>query len=56
MIDPVIVWLKITQYNNKREISLLKLVGTLWIYRYPKPTYITYGQGSEFIGHEFKNT
>ena len=42
-----------TQYANKRAISIATLVGTMWLTRYPRPMKITYGQGSEFIGHDF---
>ena len=27
---------------------------TMWVTRYPRPIEITYEQGSEFIGHEFR--
>ena len=35
MIDPVRGWLEITQYNNKRAISISNLVETMWLSRYP---------------------
>ena len=35
-------------------ISIANLVGTMWLSRYPNPMEITYDQGSEFIGHEFR--
>ena len=54
MIDPVTGWFKITQYDNKRLISIAELVETTWLTRYPRPMEITYDQGSEFIGHEFR--
>ena len=54
MVDPVIGQSKITQYDDKIAISIAKLVETAWLTRYPKPTKITYDQGSEFIGHEFR--
>ena len=54
MIDPVIGWFKITQYGDKREISIADLVGTTWLTRYYRPIEITYEQGSEFIGHKFR--
>ena len=46
MIGPVIGWFEITQYDNKRAISITNLVETTWIYRYPRPIEITYDQGS----------
>ena len=43
----------IIQYGNKIVISTAKLVETTWLTRYIRPMEIMYGQGSEFIGHEF---
>ena len=37
MIDPVTGWSEITQYNDKRDISIANLVETTWLYRYPTP-------------------
>ena len=54
MIDPVTGWFQITEYNEKRAIQIANLVGTTWLYRYPRPTEIKYDQGPEFMGHEFK--
>ena len=56
MIDPVTGWFEITPYNDKRTISIRNLVETTWISIYSKPTEITYEQGSEFIGHEFRKS
>ena len=42
MIDPVTGWSKITQYDNKRAISITNLVETTWLTRYPRPMEITY--------------
>ena len=56
MIDPVTRWFKITQYDNKRAISIANLVETKWLTRYPRPVEITYDQGSEFIDHEFRKS
>ena len=52
MIYPVTVWFEITQYNDKRAISIANLVEPIWMSRYPIPMEITYDQVSEFIGHE----
>ena len=46
MIDPVTGWFKITQYGEKREISIAKLVETMWLTRYPRPMEIVYDQES----------
>ena len=51
-IYPVKGCSKITQYNNKRVISMENLVETMWMSRYPRQTEITYDQKSGF-GHEF---
>ena len=56
MIDPVTGWSKITQYNDKRVISITNLVETMWLSRNPRPIEIPYDQRSEFIGHEFKKS
>ena len=54
MIDPVTGWFEITQYNDKRSISISNLVETMWLSRYLIPMDITYDQGSEFIGRELR--
>ena len=55
MINPVRGLFEITKYNYKRAISVANLVETMWLSRYPIPMEITYEQGSEFIGNEFRN-
>ena len=37
MIDHVTGWFKVTQYNDKRAISMANLVETTWIYIYSRP-------------------
>ena len=54
MIDPVTGWFKIKRYKDKRYTSTSDLVETMLLSRYPIPMKITYDQGSEFIGHEFR--
>ena len=54
MIGPDTRWFGITQYNNKRSISIANLVETDWLTRYPQPTEITYEHVSEFIGDGFR--
>ena len=44
MLDHVIGWFKITQYNYKRGISIVNLDETKWLTRYPGPMEITYDQ------------
>ena len=53
MIDPVTGWSEITQYDDKRSISIANLVEITWLTRYPIPTDITYDQGSKLISNEF---
>ena len=56
IVDHVTEWYEITQYHKKQAISVVKLVENMWLTIYPRPTEITYEQGSEFIGHEFRNS
>ena len=54
LIDPIAGQSKITEYNKKRAMNIENLVETSWLTLYPWPTEITYEQGSELIGHEFR--
>ena len=54
MIEFVTGWFKITQYDDKRAISIVKLVETTLLTIYPRPMEITYDQGSEFIGPKLR--
>ena len=54
MIDSFTGWFKITQYDDKHANFIVNLVDTTWLDIYPSPMEIMYGQGSEFIGHEFR--
>ena len=54
MIDPITAWFKITQYDKNRAMPIANLVETMWLNRHPRPMKIKYGQGSEFIRHEFR--
>ena len=56
MVYPVTIWFKVTQYDDKRAISIENLVQTTWSTRYPRPMEIMYDQGSEFSGHEFRKS
>ena len=35
MIDPVTRWFEVTQYSNKKEMTIENLVETVWLARYP---------------------
>ena len=54
MIDLVTGWFEIAQYEDKIAISIVNLVETTWLYRYPRPIEIMYDQGKEFIGNKFR--
>jgi hypothetical protein len=55
-IDPATSWFKIHEYNDKRAITVANIAKEERFSRYPWPTQITFDCGSEFIGHEFKQT
>ena len=55
MIDPITDWFEVTQYNNKKVMSIANLVETTWLVQYPFPEEIMYYRGGEFLIHEFKN-
>ena len=56
MVGPVIGWFEIAQYEDKRAISIMNLVETMWLSGYPRPIEITYDQGLEFIDNKFRKS
>ena len=56
MIDPVTGWFEVVQYYDKRAITIANLFETTWLSRYPRSIEITYDQGKEFIGHDFRKS
>ena len=48
MIDFIIGWFVITQYDDKRTISIEKLA------RYSRKIEIAYDKGLEFIGNDYR--
>ena len=56
MIDPVTRWFEVTQYSDKKSMTIANLVETSWLVWYPWPVEITYEQGVKFLGHEFKKS
>ena len=56
MTDSVTGWSKITQYDDKRFISIAELVETTWFTIYPRPMEITDDKGSEFTSHDYRKT
>ena len=55
MIDTVTRWFEITQYNDKKVMTIENLVETTWLVQYLWPVEIMYDRGREFLGHEFKS-
>ena len=53
MIDPVMEWFKITQYDNKQKMLVFNLMETTCMTRYPWTMEITYEGVSERITHKF---
>ena len=56
MIDPVTGWFEVTQYRNKKVMTITNLIENMWLLLYQWALEITYDQGGEFLGHEFKNS
>ena len=56
VIDPVTRWFLVTQYSDKIVMTIAKLVETTCMVWYPCPLEITYDQGIEFNGRDFKNS
>ena len=56
MFNPITVWFEVVCYDYKNTINIANLVETAWLYRYPIPIEITYDQGKEFIGPEFRKS
>ena len=54
MVDPVIGWFEVAQYNDNRAISIVNSVETTWLSKQPRLMEITYDQGKELIVHEFR--
>ena len=56
MIYPVTGWFEVTQYRDKKTITIANLVETTWLVWYTWPVEITHDQEREFLGHKFKNS
>ena len=56
MMDSVIGWFEIAQYEDKEAISIANLVKAMWLSIYHRPIEITYDQGKDFIRHEFRKS
>ena len=51
MIDPITGWFEVTQYSDKKVITIANLVETTWLVCYPWPVEIPYDRGGEFLGN-----
>ena len=56
VIYPVTGWFEVTQYCDKKAMTIANLVEKMWLVWYLWPVEITYDQGGKFLGHEFKNS
>ena len=56
MIDLVTRLFEMTQYSDKKSMTIVNLVESTWLVQYPCPVEITYDLGGELVGHKFKNT
>ena len=45
MIKPITGWFEVLRYDDKKAITIAKLVETTWMSRYPRSIEITYDQG-----------
>ena len=45
MNNIVTVWFEVERYDGKRAITIVNLVETTWMSRYPRPIEIMYDQG-----------
>ena len=48
MIDPATSWFEMVEIDNKTPINIANIVEMTWLYRYPRPKYITFDGGNEF--------
>ena len=55
MMDPFTGWFEVTQYYDKKSMTIANMVKINWLVRYPWPVEIMYDQGGEFLVNEFKN-
>ena len=56
MIEPTTGWFEITQYSDNTSTTIMNLVETTLLVRYPWPVEITYRRGGELLGHELINS
>ena len=56
LIDPATSWFEILQFEDKQAKNIVELVNQVWLSRYPRPQLMTYDNGTEFIGRDFRIT
>ena len=56
MIDPVTGWFEMHSFDDKQPETILNILETQWLNRYPRPQKIIADRGGEFIGHVFQQT
>ena len=49
MIDPATGWFEIAPWSKRSSIKIANIVEQQWFARYPKPTQVTFDQGTEFM-------
>ena len=54
IIDPVTYWVELVETSNKTAEAVAMQFDRTWLSRYPRPNYIIFDKGSEFIGQEFQ--
>ena len=54
IIDPVTYWVELVEIPNKTAEEVALQFDRVWLSRYPRPNYIIFDKGSEFIGQEFQ--
>ena len=55
MIDLLTGWFLVIQYRDKQAATIANLVEQTWLFRYLRPTMITYDSRNLFLGHIFKS-
>jgi hypothetical protein len=54
IIDKATGWPEFAMIRNKSSYHIALLFDSTWLCRYPCPARVVFGNGSEFIGHEFQ--
>ena len=54
MIDPITGWLEVTQYSDKKSMTIANLIETMRLSRYPWLLEVMYNRRREFIDQELR--